>query len=195
MEISDPAISAQAEAALEQISRRCGIDREPISFAQIVGNDIPLRACNENALRVLQSLEFQNTVGNWIENNAPKVSDSFSKAYENVRQFDRIASMMCLDRCERYFEAIQTVMTSGTVICFPTTPVIAPLKNTLNTRETVTDFYGRTMSITAFSGVGRLPEISAPLLTAQDCPVGLSFAAGHHQDEFLLSAVKTMLDC
>ena len=84
-------------------------------------------------------------------------------------------------------------MTSGTVICFPTTPTIAPLKNSLNSMETVGDFYGRTMSITAFSGVGRLPEISAPLLTVEKCPVGLSFAAGHYQDEFLLNAVTEML--
>ena len=55
------------------------------------------------------------------------------------------------------------------------------------------DFYDRTMTITAFAGVGRLPEISAPLLTVNDCPAGLSFAAGHYQDEFLLASVRQLL--
>ncbi|PLW76527.1 amidase family protein [Cohaesibacter celericrescens] len=193
MEIADKSVRAAAEVALNDISSRTGVDLQTISFAQIAGDGASLSDCNENALRVLQSLEFQNTVGNWIENNTPEISNTFSMAYENVRQFNRYEAMNCLDRCERFFDAIQALMTCGTVICFPTTPVIAPLKNTLNSMEAVMDFYGRTMNITAFSGVGRLPEISAPLLTVEDCPVGLSFAAGHYQDEFLLSAVKKML--
>ena len=193
METADDPVRAAAEVTLNEISHRTGVDLQTVSFAQIVGEDTPLRDCNENALRVLQSLEFQNTVGSWIENNAPEIGSSFSMAYENVRHFDRYEAMNCLDRCERFFEAIQAVMISGTVICFPTTPVIAPLINSLGSVEAVLDFYGRTMTITAFSGVGRLPEISAPLLTVEGCPVGLSFAAGHYQDEFLLSAVKKIL--
>jgi len=114
-------------------------------------------------------------------------------AYENVRGFDRIAALASLDHCERFFEAIQTFLVSGTVIYFSTTPVIAPLKGSLNTMETVMDFYERIMTIIVFSGVGRLPEISAPLLTVEGCPVDLSIASGHYQDEFLLSAVKKML--
>ena len=49
------------------------------------------------------------------------------------------------------------------------------------------------MTITAFPGVGRLPEISAPLLTANNFLVGFSISAEHYQDEFLLDAVKMML--
>lgn len=193
MEISDKAVRTEAKVALAQISRRTGIDPEPVSFAQIIDRDMPLSACNEKALRVLQTLEFQNTVGNWIENNTPQTGHAFSMAYEAVRGSDRIAALDSLDLCERFFEGIQSFITPGTVICFPTTPVVAPLKGTLNTAESVMDFYDRTMAITAFSGVGRLPELSAPILTVDGCPVGFSIAAGHYQDEFLLNAAQEML--
>ena len=193
MEISDEAVRIEANGALAQISRRTGIEPEPISFGQIIGRDMPLSACNEKALRNLQTLEFQSTVGNWIETNAPQMGPAFSMAYENVRGSDRIAALASLDLCERFFEGIQSFFTPGTVICFPTTPVIAPLKGTLNTAESVMDFYDRTMAITAFSGVGRLPELSAPILTVDGCPVGFSIAAGHYQDEFLLNAAQKML--
>jgi len=73
---------------------------------------------------------------------------------------------------------------SGTVICFPTTPAVAPLQSSLNTKEAVLDFYDRTMAVTSFSGVGRLPEISAPLLSIGGCSGWLSLAAAHYQDEF-----------
>lgn len=194
MDISDEAVRTETNAVLEQISRRTGIDSEPISFAQIVDRDIPLSDGNDKALRSLQTLEFQNTVGNWIENNIPKTSIDFSNAYEHIRHSDRIATLSSLDYCERIFEKIQSFITPGTVICFPTTPFIAPLKRTLNTQESVANFYDRTMAITAFSGIGRLPEITAPLLTVDQCPVGFSIAAGNYQDEFLLKVCEQMLD-
>jgi amidase len=71
--------------------------------------------------------------------------------------------------------------------------VVAPLKGSLSTLEAVTDFYGRTMAITSLSGVGRLPDVTAPLLIVDGCPVGLSIAAAHYEDEFLMNAVRTMV--
>ncbi len=193
LEVADAAVADQVRAALEPISRRCGLVAEPVRFSQLIGEDLPLSDCNFEALRDLQTAEFQSVLGNWIETAKPELGYVFSMAYGNVRQFDRIARLDSLTRCERLFEKINAGLPEGTVVCFPTTPVIAPLKGSLNNLDAVLDFYDRTMIATAFSGVGRLPEISAPLLTVEGCPVGLSFAAAHYQDEFLLSAVAEML--
>ena len=192
IENCDVTVRTEVIALLEKIHQRTGIEPEIISFATIVGRDISLSDCNEGALRSLQTLEFQSTVGNWIEHNTPETGHAFSMAYENIRCLDRLEALSNLDRCERLFEEIQTFITPGTVICFPTTPAIAPLKGSLNTEESVINFYDKTMAITAFSGVGRLPEISAPLLIVDECPVGFSIAAGTLQDEFLLNAVGEM---
>ncbi len=48
------------------------------------------------------------------------------------------------------------------------------------------------MAITAFSGIAHLPEISIPVAQIEGVPVGLSLAAGHRQDEFLLAATKQL---
>lgn len=194
LDVADQAVRDQVDIALEGISRRTGISPETVRFAEIAGDDVPLSDCNLKALRDLQTAEFQSTVGNWIETSKPELGFTFSMAYGNVQAFDRIATLESLARSERLFEAINAFLTPGTAICFPTTPVIAPLKGTLNNLDAVMDFYDRTMTITAFSGVARLPEISAPLMTVQSCPVGLSFAAAHYQDEFLLKAVEEMLE-
>ncbi|WP_193175546.1 amidase family protein [Oricola nitratireducens] len=193
LEVADEAVRTAVQAALTRIADRTGITPEPVRFSQIADAGASLRECNENALRDLQTAEFQSTVGNWIEAHNPELGFTFSMAYGNVLAFDRIAALDSLDRCERLFEAINSFLEPGVVICFPTTPVIAPQKGSLNSLEAVIDFYDRTMTITAFSGVARLPEVTAPLLTVDGCPVGLSFAAAHYQDEFLLGAVKTML--
>ncbi|WP_051228055.1 amidase family protein [Pleomorphomonas oryzae] len=194
LEVANKAVQDQVCSALQRISHDVGISLETIHFSKIVSEDIPLSDCNVKALRNLQSAEFESTVGNWIETAKPELGIAFSMAYGNVQRFDRIAAMDSLARCERLFEKINAYLVPGTVICFPTTPVIAPLKGTLTNLDAVLDFYDRTMTITAFSGVARLPEITAPLLTVDDCPVGLSFASGHYQDEFLLEAVGRMLN-
>lgn len=193
LEIADTAIRGEVAGALNRIAENSGIVVEPVRFSEIVGEACELTVCNLNGLRDLQTAEFQSTVGNWIEACKPELGFTFSMAYGNVQRFDRIAALDNMARCESLFRQINAFFTPETVICFPTTPKIAPLKGALNTLEAVMDFYDPTMTITAFSGVARLPEVSAPLITVDDCPVGLSFVAGHYQDEFLLSAVKELI--
>lgn len=193
LEMADLEVRRAAEDAVASLAKRVGIRVEPVNVAQIAGRGLTLRDCNEGALRGLQTAEFQNTVGNWIECHQPELGPALSIAYRNVQAFDRAAALRSLSLCERLFEAINAFLAPGTVVCFPTTPVVAPMKGSLTTLEAVTDFYGRTMALTAFSGVGRLPEVSMPLLTVNGCPVGLSVAAAHYEDEFLLNAVCAML--
>nr|WP_321508768.1 amidase family protein [uncultured Celeribacter sp.] len=193
LEIADAAVRDAVAGALDRITEHTGIVAEPVRFSEIVGEASELKVCNLNGLRDLQTAEFQSTVGNWIEACRPELGFTFAMAYGNVQKFDRIAALDNMARCESLFRQINAFFTPETVICFPTTPKIAPRKGTLNTLEAVMDFYDPTMTITAFSGVARLPELSAPLMTVDDCPVGLSFVAGHYQDEFLLNALREML--
>lgn len=191
-ELADKPVREAAERRVGRISERAGIVPECVGFSDIVGRDMDLEACNTAALRDLQTLEFENTVGDWIENHKPDLGFVFSMAYDNVKTFDRVKAIDAADLCERLFQGIRRFLRPGTVICFPTTPTVAPVKGSLNTMEAVLDFYDRTMAVTSFSGVGRLPEISAPLLTVGECPVGFSIAAGPYQDEFLLGVARDL---
>ncbi|PLX36679.1 MAG: glutamyl-tRNA amidotransferase [Hyphomicrobiales bacterium] len=192
--LATPEIAAAAREALDSIASRSGVTLETVDFADIVGREMDLVACNKDALRNVQTAEFQNTVGNWIENQKPELGFAFSMAYKSVRAFERTSAIESLELCERLFESIRAFLEPGSVIGFPTTPRIAPLKGTLTSLEAVADFYDPTMAVTSFSGVGRLPEITAPLLAVADCRAGLSFVAGPYQDEFLMTAVGRLLD-
>jgi amidase len=191
--LADKPVREAAESLIARLATHSGIEVERINFSDIVGREMDLTACNKTALRNLQTAEFENTVGDWIENHKPKLGSTFSLAYVNVKSFDRTKAIKSIVLCERLFESINCFLQSGTVICFPTTPTVAPLKGSLNTMEAVFDFYDRTMAVTSFAGVGRLPEISVPLLSIGGCPVGLSLAASHYQDEFLLAVVHEMI--
>ncbi len=192
-ELADRPVREAARREVKRMSKRAGVELESVAFFDITGREMGLSACNESALRDLQTAEFQSAVGNWIEAHEPELGLAFSMAYGNVKAFDRRRIMGSIDLCERLFEGIGRFLQPGTVVCFPTTPTVSPLKGALNTMDAIKDFYARTMAVTSFSGVGRLPEISAPLLSACGCPVGLSLAAAHYQDEFLLGVVRETL--
>ncbi len=161
-----------------------------ISFGDILGDKFDLTACNEHALRNLQTAEFTNTVGGWIETAKPELGPNFNAAYQNIRDFDRTGLNEALSLCESLFQKISDFTNVGDLFCFPTTPTIAPKKGSLSSLDCVMAFYGRTMAISSFSGVGRLPEISIPAAHIDGIPVGVSLAAGNYQDEFLLDAAK-----
>lgn len=193
LRLADAPVREAAQLAAERLSERAGVALERLGFCDLVGREVDLVACNVSALRELQTAEFQSTVGDWIESHRPQLGATFSKAYGNVRAFDRSRAVEALELCERLFEGLRSFLQPGTVVCFPTTPTAAPRKGSLDTLESVLDFYDRTMAVTSFAGVGRLPEISAPLLGDGGLPVGFSIAAGHYQDEFLLRVAREWL--
>ena len=190
--IADAEVSCAIKSKISYLFEIEGVVIRSITLSDIVGEEIDLNISNSQALRVLQTAEFANTVGGWIETFSPEKGPGFSAAYENVRNFDRTELSNALSLCEKIFNKISNFTKKGDLFLFPTTPTIAPLKGSLNNLDGVLDFYDRTMAISSFAGIGGIPEISIPLVTVNGAPVGLSVAAGRYQDEFLLSSVKKL---
>lgn len=190
--LSDTEVTKALKYKIDVLSSRFDANITSITLSEIVKDSMTLDKLNTDALRPLQTFEFLNTVGNWIENESPDLSPFFSMKYETVRNFDRKEVNDSLILCEKMFNRITSFLHKGDLILFPTVPTIAPLKGAFEHIETAMDFYDRTMAITAFSGVARLPEITIPMTTVDNAPVGLSIAAGFYQDEFLISAVKQL---
>lgn len=190
--LADPAVRDATEESISHLRRASGANLSSISASDILGGEIDLSACNEQALRNLQTAEFANTVGGWIEALEPELGPGFEMAYENVRNFDRRTLSEALALCEHLFGKISGFTSPGDLFCFPTTPTPAPLKISLNSGAAAQDFYNRTMAVTSFAGLGRLPEISIPAAHVDGIPVGVSLAAAHYEDEFLLDAARQL---
>lgn len=189
-EIADTAIRDVLSGCVASFDGLPHVTVKSISLREITGLDLSLRSCNEDALRVLQTAEIANAIGGWIRASQPEQGPNFRAGYRNVENFDRSAMSDALNLCEALFARVAAFAQPGDVFCYPTVPVLAPKKGVLTGRnlDAVLDYYDRTMAVTSFAGVARLPEITLPLARVDGLPVGLSLAAGHYQDEFLLDA-------
>jgi Asp-tRNA(Asn)/Glu-tRNA(Gln) amidotransferase A subunit family amidase len=76
------------------------------------------------------------------------------------------------------------------LLVLPTVPAPAPLKGTLDNDRVQGNYYPRTLSMTAMAGICRLPQVTMPVAGVAGAPVGLSLAAAHGEDAFLLAAVR-----
>ena len=192
--IADPLVK---EAVKNRISHLDNFDEATISWISIrdiIGEEFDLGDFNEKALRNLQTAEFNNTVGGWIESVNPSLGQDFKAAYQNALSFNRTDLNKAIYLCEMLFDRISAFTGPGDLYCYPTTPTVAPHKNFLSNQNRIMEFYNRTMTITSFAGIGRLPEISIPVADIDGIPIGVSLTAGNYQDEFLMRAAKQLFN-
>jgi amidase len=186
--IAEPEVREALEESILRLKQTKNIRISSITFSDITGDKIDLIACNEKAFRIFQNAEVWNSIGSWIAAYQPELGPRAREGLEEVQKRDRTQLNETLNLCERLFTKISQFTKAGDLFCFPTVPVIAPIKGELDDFDKAMHFYDRTMAVTSFAGVGQLPEISIPVAKIGNIPVGLSLATGHRQDEFLLAA-------
>ncbi len=77
------------------------------------------------------------------------------------------------------------------LLCLPTAPGIAPKLAT--PAGELEAFRGRAFALLSIAGLARLPQLSLPLGTLADCPLGLSLIAPRGRDRGLLHWVAENL--
>jgi amidase len=135
--------------------------------------------------RALQGAETLSSLGAWIADVTPDFGPASHAGFDFIKKRDRTRIGEAIGRRERYFQQLRRSLGPRDLICLPTSPTIAPLKGS-HAYDRDSDYYRRTLSLTAIAGVGRLPQVSMPLATVDNAPIGLSFIAAHGEDLFLL---------
>jgi len=90
-------------------------------------------------------------------------------------------------------QRINGALGENDVLCLPTSPRIAPFKNTDMGKIEITYRY-QAMGLLCISGLGGLPQISLPLTELEGMPLGLSLVARHGNDEMLLQLAKSITE-
>jgi len=146
-----------------------------------------------NVFRTIQASEIWANHGPWIERHNPTFGPGIDERMEWASKVlpcqvkdARARQMIIIDR-------INDVLGEDDVLCIPTSPRIAPLKNQdVNTIEVT--YRHQAMGLLCISGLGGLPQISLPLTELECMPLGLSLVARHGNDEMLLEVAKSIME-
>lgn len=140
------------------------------------------------AFRVLQGAEIHAQLGNWVAQTKPNLGPGVRErmAWVSTITVDEVARAQAVrDAARRQMDAL---LIDNAVLVLPTVSDIAPLLNT--PAAELDDFRARAMSLLCIAGLAGLPQISLPLATARDCPLGVSLMAARGNDALLLALAR-----
>ena len=101
-----------------------------------------------------------------------------------------------VEAAKKRYEAIQArivqVMGGGDVLCLPTSPRVAPLKNT-PVDDIEVRYRHQAMHLLCIAGLGGLPQISLPMAELEGLPLGLSLNGPRGADMQLLRLARRLM--
>jgi amidase len=179
----DVSVSQALQPALDHLIALVGTSGD----VDVAGGEYPAW---RNVFRVIQSEEAWAAQGEWIEKVKPKLGPGVKERFAAAAVMDpkEIAEAKALR--EKIVARMLSLMTEDTVLIVPTSPGIAPLRNTPADQLDV--FRARAIELLCLAGHAGLPQISLPVATLDDCPLGLSIIGGRNCDEDILALAVEM---
>ena len=86
---------------------------------------------------------------------------------------------------------LRGLLTADAVLCLPTSPRVAPFKNTIADLIEVT-YRQQAMCLLCIAGLGGLPQVSLPLARLDGLPLGLSLVGTRGADTMLLELARVL---
>jgi amidase len=190
--LADPEVREALQSPIARLRREFGNRVHETSLGEFCADaDFVNLATWVDIYRALQGAETLSSLSAWIADARPELGPATQAGFDFIRKRDRTRVGEAIGRRERYFQQLRRSLGPRDLVCLPTAPAIAPLKGS-HAYSRDSDYYRRTLSLTAIAGVGRLPQVSMPLATVGTVPIGLSFIAAHGEDLFLLQMARAM---
>ena len=142
--------------------------------------------------RVLQAASIWANHGAWIRKTKPDFGPGVKERFEWAETLDA----RDVDAAKHRYEAIKAriveVMGEGDILCLPTSPRVAPLKNT-PVDDIEVRYRHQAMHLLCIAGLGGLPQISLPMAELDGLPLGLSMNGPRGADMQLLRLVRRLM--
>lgn len=140
--------------------------------------------------RVLQGFQIWQTHGEWITRVKPSFGPGIRERFAWASTVKPADVEQPRREREKFTATMDALLRDDAVLCLPTTPGIAPLRNT--PAEDLEVFRGRAISLLAIGGLAGLPQVTLPVGTLDGCPVGLSLIGPRGCDLALLGLARSL---
>ena len=141
-------------------------------------------------LRNIQWWELNQAHGVWVSQNIDKFGEEIRGRLEKISSVTLDDMEQKIPIRKQLISQIENIISTGTIIVFPTAPGIAPLKGRSIDEARASRL--NTMRHTCIATIAGLPQISMPLLEKKGCPLGISFMGARGQDAQLLAAARVL---
>ena len=142
--------------------------------------------------RVIQASEIWANHGEWIAAARPAFGRGVRERMDWASRVEPDDVRRARDRHAGIRARLDDLLDDGEVLCLPSSPRAAPLKNT-PTDDLEVRFRHQAMCLLCISGLGGLPQLSLPLATLDGLPLGLSLVTRRGDDAMLLSLATELL--
>lgn len=137
-----------------------------------------------DVFRTIQGFEAWQSHGTWIESRKPKLTPPVGGRFKVVREIGAEDYLAAGTQRKAIREHLASLVKNDCVIVLPTLPTIAPL---LNSEESeFEDFRTRALQMLCAAGLSGFPQISLPLASVDNCPIGLSLLGPPGRDRALI---------
>ena len=136
------------------------------------------------SFRIIQASEIKETNLPWVQENKPNLGPGIKERFVMAANITLEETETAKKTRKNIRNHLSELFIPGTIICLPTSPVIAPKIN--STPDGLEFFRSNALALTCIAGLSGFPQVSVPATSVENCPVGLSFIGGPGSDELLL---------
>lgn len=180
------ALFARAEPAVRQ-ALRDALPRLAGLFPSVVDLTEPFAELDtwRTVFQTVQASEIWANHGAWIIQFQPKFGPGIR---ERLAAAATVTAAHAADARARMTEiraTIRRLIAPGDVLCLPTAPRVAPLRNT-PADDVEVAYRNQAMSLLCIAGIGGLPQATMPVAGPNGVPVGLSIVGSLASDDMLM---------
>jgi amidase len=141
--------------------------------------------------RVLQAAEVWANHGEWVTRTMPRLGPGIKERFEWAAEVAPDQVKVASARRRAIVLHLERTIGPGDVLCLPTSPRIAPLRNTATDKIEI-EYRNQAMCLLCIAGLGGLPQVSLPLAELDGMPLGLSLVGRRDTDEALLALTSAI---
>lgn len=135
--------------------------------------------------RVIQAAEIWFNHGAWITAVGPKFGPGIRERVAAAAEVTDGQLAVQREKRKGIVRRLDQILSSGDVLCLPTSPRIAPAKNT-PTDEIEVRYRNQAICLLCIAGLGGLPQVTLPVAELDGMPLGLSIVGARGYDLPLL---------
>jgi amidase len=138
----------------------------------------------------VQGFEAWQQYGAWLERHQPALEPGIARAFELAKQVT-VTDYRKACHQKAAIASRLAALIGEAIVCLPPALSIAPLRSAAFAE--LAECRQRQLSLVAVASLGGFPQISLPLASYQNCPLGLSLLAGRGGDSHLLALAEQIL--